>query len=305
VLVGIGLFVSRRGASRAASEKEDDVDEETIVTTAHDLIRRGASPQRAVEELSRVHGSAVSAIVDLDPEVLTDPRFRYFQTRAGRARLKDIQDILAKKAVSRAALSGTLAGIVAAAIKEQTAPEDAAKILAARVAPEEASEFAGMALDRLAEALRGAAGADAVLGTPKARGIAVAIQDALRAGRLAGGGLVVGWLVRAGGPGRRGETVRLDPARSVIGSASSASPRIDGDAQLEPEHAEITVDGGEFYVTPLAGSVKVEGAAITGARPLTDGETLQLGAGVYVFKSASVGRLNTSRGTQASSRAAR
>jgi hypothetical protein len=297
VLLGLVMFFSRRGASRSSSDDEDAEagDEETIVSAAHDLIRRGASPQRAVEELSRVHGSAISAIVDLDAEVLSDPRFRYFQTRAGRARLKDIQDILSKKAVARAALGGTLAGILAAAIKDQTPAEQAAKLLAARVAPEEATEFAAMPLDKLAEALRGASGgAQAVLGTPRARGIAVSIQDALRAGRLAGRGVSVGWLVRAGGPGRRGETLHLDPARSVLGHAPSASLRIDGDGQLASEHAEIVVEDGVFFVAPLEGTVKVEGTPTMDRRQLTDGETLQVGAGVYVFKSASSGQMGTS-----------
>ena len=290
-LVGLVLFLSRRRASSSSSDDDDGTDEEAIVTAAHDLIRRGASPQRAVEELSRAHGAAVSAIINLDPEVVSDPRFRYFQTRAGRARLKDIQDILAKKAVAQARLGGTLAAILAAAIKEQRPPEEAANMLAAQVAPEEAAEFAGMPLDRLAEALRGAAAGQSVLGTPRARGIAVTIQDALRAGRTGGRGVVVGWLVRAGGPGRRGETLRLDATRSVIGRAPSASPRIEADSQLAPEHAEIVVEGSGFLVAPLGGEVKVEGTPTTERRPLTDGETLQLGAGVYVFKLASAGRL--------------
>jgi hypothetical protein len=293
-LFGLFVLFSRRGGGggrRAADDDDDGSDEETIVSATHDLIRRGASPQRAVEELARVHGSAVHQLVNLDEEVLSDSRFRYFQTRAGRARLKDIQDILAKKAVARAALGGTLAGILASAIKEQTPPDQAAKIMAAQVAPEEATEFAGMPLDRLADALRSAAGSQSVLSTPRARGIAVAIQDALRAGQLAGRRVVVGWLVRAGGPGRRGETLRLDPARSVIGRAPSAAPRIDADMELAAEHAEIVFDAGEFFVTPLEGTVQVEGAPISERRQLTDGESLRVGSGTYVFKAVSSGRL--------------
>ena len=52
-----------------------------------------------------------------------------------------------------------------------------------------------------------------ILASPRSRGTALAIQDALRA--QGGASLAVAWLVRAAGPGPRGETLRVAAGRAV------------------------------------------------------------------------------------------
>jgi hypothetical protein len=272
-------------------DEDEDVEAEAVVSAAHDLIRRGASPARAVQELTRQRGAAVRVLVDLDPEILNDPRFPYFRTRPGRLRIKEIQNLLSKKAASRPAVGATLAGILAEAIKQGMPADQAAETLAARLPSDETTAFASLKLDELAQALREAAHREAALGTPRARGIAVAIQDALRVDGGAARGVAVGWLVRAGGPGRRGETLRLTPPRVVIGQGTRSTLRIVGDARLADEHAEISILGGEFVVAPLGGALSVEGKPVLGKRTLSDGETIELGGGLYVFKAARAGSL--------------
>jgi hypothetical protein len=283
-----------RGVDR--SDDDDDDDTESLVTEAHDLIRRGASPARAVEELSRGRGSSVRGLVGLDADILEDPRFPYFRTRPGRIRLKEIQDILSKKSAARPALDETLAQIVAEAIKGGAPAEQTAENLAARVSPDDATAFAALRLEELAQALRDAARQHAVLATPRARGAAVAIQDALRARGTKSRGVAVAWLVRAAGPGRRGETLRLAGARVVLGSAASSAVRLDGDPTVAASHAEIAVSSGEFVIAPLEGTVSVEAKPVRGRRALADGDSIELGAGVFVFKSALSGSLPASDG---------
>ncbi len=54
----------------------------------------------------------------------------------------------------------------------------------------------------------------------------------------------------------------------------------------------------EFLIAPISGAVRVEGTAVTRKQTLVDGETIDLGGGMYVFKCASVGNLATVRGTK-------
>jgi len=284
--IGIVLLLRRR---RAVARDREDHDEEAVVTAAHDLIRRGVSPQRALEELSRGRGSAVRVLVDIDPEVLDDPRFPYFRTRPGRLRIKEMQDLLSKKAAVRAAIGGALAEVLAESIEKGLSPEAAAETLAARVTPEETAAFAAMGLADLARALREASGRQSILASPRARGVAVAVQDALRSENAEARGVAAAWLVRASGPGRRGETLRLEAGRSLLGRAEGCAVRLEGDAAIMEEHGEILSAGGEFVIAPLGGNVSVEGRRLTGRRTLSDGETIELGAGVFVFKSARAG----------------
>jgi len=164
------------------------------------------------------------------------------------------------------------------------------------VPAEEWTAFAGLDLEQLAEALEGSSAAHAVLGTPRARGAAVAIQDALK---LRGGsrGVAVGWLVRAGGPGNRGETLLIGGETVMIGQGPTCAVRLMGDPSVAAEHAELSVDAGVFTVIPRQGAVSVEGKKVDRRHVLSDGETLGIGAGLFVFKCASAG--NLSRGTAA------
>src|SRR5204862_6763707 len=99
--------------------------------------------------------------------------------------------------------------------------------------------------------LREASTRESTLSSPRARGVAVAVQDALRSKSIGRRGIAVAWLVRASGPGRRGQTLRLLGARSVLGSAPTCLVQFERDAGVAPEHAEITLSGGEFVIAPL------------------------------------------------------
>jgi hypothetical protein len=118
----------------------------------------------------------------------------------------------------------------------------------------------------------------------------VSIQDELRSH---GGtdAVLVGWLVRSGGPGRRGETLRLVDGRNLVGAGAGCNVRLAEDPALVDEHAEISRQGDEFVIASLRGGVRVEGSPIDGRRPLTDGETIEVGTTFLVFKSASAGGL--------------
>ena len=136
----------------------------------------------------------------------------------------------------------------------------------------------------------------------------VSIQDTLRT-RVGALGIVVGWMVRAGGSGRRGETLRLGDGRTVIGLSGSCRIRLSQDHTVAAEHAEITLEGGEFAIAPLGGPVTVEGAGVDKRTPLTDGETIGIGDGLFIFKSASAGNMSSEpssgRGRTTAARAAR
>jgi hypothetical protein len=280
----------RRGGGGVVPSSGD-----AIVAAAHDLIRRGASPERAAEELVRRFPDAPGLLGSVDESLLVDPRFPYLRTRPGRKRMQEIRDLLAERSGETAGLGESLARVLAEAVTSHLPAAQAAEKVSAHATAEERAAFVGLDLDRLADALRGAARAHPALGTPRARGVAVALQDALRTGENSARGVAVGWLVRAGGPGRRGETLRLGAERTVIGSGMTCTLRISDDPVLAPEHAEIVAGDEEFAIAPISGAVRVEGQAVTRRQALVDGETIDLGAGMYVFKSASVGNLATVR----------
>ena len=288
LVAGAAIFLLRRRGNGGAVSDDDEV-----LSAAHDLIRRGASPRHAVEELTRNYPESVVELATMDQERYSDPRFPYFRTRPGRLRMQEIRDLLAKKSVDSPMLEDTLAAILAEAVANRTPPDQAAAMVAARVGADECTAFTSLGLDRLAEALRTAAGVHPTLGTPRARGAVVAIQDTLktRGGAL---GILVAWLVRAGGSGKRGETLRLGDSRTVIGLSPTCTIRLSQDPTVASEHAEVALEGSEFAITPLGGPVTVEGTAIDRRRVLTDGETIGIGDGLFIFKSASAGNLAAS-----------
>lgn len=271
-----------------------DDDDEALVAL-HDLIRRGTPPAQAAAELAEVHPDLLAVLTDREESLASDPRFPYLRTRAGRKRLQQIRELLAHKASDRPALKGTLAKALAEVLRNQTSPEEAARALTGRTTADSREAFVEMDMEQLAEALREAAVENPTLNSPRARGVAMAIQDALRAGGNRAAGEAVGWLVRAVGPGRRGETLRLKSPRSLLGRSPSCDVALADDPTVAPEHAELTVDAGEFSILPLGGVVKVEQQQVDHRHVLADGETIEIGAGAYVFKSASLGRVIASR----------
>ena len=292
-IAGVLLFLRRRQGQQATASDDDQV-----LVAIHDLVRRGVSPQRAAEELASNHPEALGLLSGMNESLFADPRFPYLRTRPGRVRLKEIRDILSKQASARPTLGETLAQALAEAIEHGTPPDEAAKMLRGRTTANERAAFVALDFEMLAQALRSSADEHPPLRAPRARGIAAAIQDALRSdGAEAGGGgeAVLGWLVRAFGPGRRGETLRLVPARNVLGQAADCNIRLAIDPSVAPQHAEISLEAGEFAILPLGGTIKVEGKPVEHRQALVDGETLEIGTGLYVFKSATVGHVTASR----------
>jgi hypothetical protein len=287
IVAGAVVVTLRLRRGRAPVESDPDL----ILVAAHDLIRRGASPQRAVEQLTRSYPDAIGSLINLDAESLQDARFPYFRTRPGRLRLQEIRDVLTKTAGDQSELAPALVKAVAAAVATRMAPAAAADTLAALVPVNDWMAFANLDLEQLAAALRVAAREHPALGTPRARGMAVAMQDALRSRGESEKGLVVGWLVRAGGPGRRGETFKINDRRAVIGQAATCSIRLPEDPAVVSEHAEIVMGDGEFTIAPLGGALRLEGVPVDRPRALVDGETIEIGGGQLVFKSVTVGNL--------------
>jgi hypothetical protein len=286
----VAVRLRERNGSQAAPRLD------AILASAHNLIRRGASPERAAEELTRGYPNAVDLLANMDENLMSDPRFPYLRTRPGRKRMKEIREILSRHQGDSPSVSDVMARVLAEGIAGNMSASEVAQKLSALTASEERAAFAALDLERLAEALRTVASVHPVLGTPRARGAVVSIQDALRSEESRTFDVCVGWLVRAGGPGRRGETLKLGNERTVIGQGSACGIQISADPAIASAHAAISMEGGEFSIEPVGGSVKVEGEAVSGRRILVDGETIELGGGIYVYKVAGVLNLSSARG---------
>jgi hypothetical protein len=299
--IGLGVFsffvwwLGGRGR-RKRTDPDSDVSVEAVLATAHNLIRRGASAERAAEQLVREYPEAGRLLEEVDEELLLDRRFPYLRTRPGRKRLQEIRAILDKRQQRVSpALPPLLAQVLAEAASAGISTETAAERLSALTTSEERAAFVALDLERLAEALKLSAQKHTALGTPRARGVAVAIQDALRAEEARKSDVSVGWLVRTGGPGRRGETLRLGGERTILGSGAGCEIQLVGDPAVASAHAAISLEGGEYSVEPVGGSVRLEGETVSGRKPLVDGETLEIGSGFFVFKAASLLSLNSAR----------
>ena len=207
--------------------------------------------------------------------------------------MQEIRDLLAKKSVDSPVLDDTLAAVLADAVTNRTPPgPGGGDGRGAASAPTSARRSPASGLDRLAEALRAAAAPHPALGTPRARGAVVAIQDTLRT-RGGALGIVVGWLVRAGGSGRRGETLRLGDGRTLIGLAARlrdppvAGSHRRGRARRGHARGRRVLDRAARRPGHRRGRARRRAPAL-----LTDGETIGIGDGLFIFKSASAGNLS-------------
>jgi hypothetical protein len=290
-VAGIVAFVAIRRRRGGADEDDDDA-----LADLHDLVRRGTPPAQAAAELAQDHPDLLSLLADREDTLFSDPRFPYLKTRAGRRRLQEIREILAQKATRRPVLKDTLAKALAEAVSGQMSPEQAARAVSGRATADSRAAFVDLDMEQLTEAMRAAAASHPALASARARGVAMAIQDALRGDDGGAAGTAVGWLARAAGPGRRGDTVRLVVPRSVLGRSPACNVTLADDPLLAPEHAEVTLDGDEFSIAPLGGAVKVEQQPVQERQVLVDGETIEIGSSLYVFKSARIGRAMSARG---------
>jgi hypothetical protein len=294
VLAAVIVLLLRRRSS--GEEPMADEDEDPVVAAAHALIQRGLSAQRALVELTRSYPNDVATLAELDASVFADERYPLFKTKAGRRRFEELQALLSHKSNDDTLLGNDLAEVLAQSISGQSPPDQVASSIAARVPEDQWGAFSRMGLDELARALRASGGRHPVLATPRARGVALEIQAALRSeSQRSNHSLAVGWLVRAAGQGKRGETLRLGSGRSILGRGPACEIRMEADTQVAEQHAAIGVKRGAFYIEPMQGTIKVETKPVSGRQPLGDGDTIEIGRGRYVFKCVSAGRVDQSR----------
>ncbi len=276
---GIGALVflgKRRGSGDA------DEDMEGFLDAIQELVRRKVAPERAAVELSRWYPDLVSELANIDVADLDPTEYRLLKSRAGQARLQAFAKALdSDEAEVGAGPSDDLVRILANAFANSLSEADTARQIRARVPDKRWASFARARFDEVTALLKQASAAHLDLGSPRARTFVLAVQDALR--DRDGAEIVVGWLVRAAGPGRRGESLRLARPRTVIGTGASCQLRIE-DNHLGAEHLAISEAAGAFGVRVLQGPVNVEGHAVNGERALMDGETLEFGQGQYIFK---------------------
>jgi hypothetical protein len=286
--IGVLLFFRLRAGRRS------EADEDPIITATHALIRRGMSPQRALAELTRGFPESIAGLAKVDESVFSDPHYPLLQTRAGRRRFEEIRALLTQSDNEESAVHDSLFAALAEAITAQTPARKAAESIAARLPEDQWGALSRLGLEELARALRQAGKRFPVLGLPRSRGLVLDIQEALRA--QTGSSLAMAWLVRAAGPGRRGETLGLRTGRAVVGRGTACDLVLRADAQVAEQHAVFSDTHGEFAIEPLAGSTKVEDVRIEGRRPLSDGDTVEIGQGRYVFKCVTTGNLGKSTG---------
>jgi len=296
VLVVVALVIVLLRRRTGADERGEAEDEQPVVAAAHALIQRGLPASRALVELTRSYPNDVGELAALDASVFADERYPLFKTKAGRRRFEELQALLTRKSNDDTLIGADLAEVLSQSISSQVAPDQVASSIAARVPEDQWSAFARLGLDELAKALRASGGRYPVLASTRARGVALEIQAALRSeSRTTNKSLAVGWLVRAAGQGKRGETMRLADQRVVLGRGTSCQIRLDGDPQVADQHAAIVEKRGAFFIEPMQGTIKVETKTVPGKQPLGDGDTIELGQGRYVFKCVSTGNVAHSR----------
>jgi hypothetical protein len=295
VIAAVVVVLLRRRSDGGGERVEDD-DEQPVVAAAHALIQRGLPAQRALVELTRSYPNDVGLLAELDASVFSDERYPLFKTKAGRRRFEEIQALLSHKSNDDTLIGADLAEVLAQSISSQSPADQVASSIAARVPEDQWSAFARLGLDELAKALRASGSQHPVLASPRARGVALEIQAALRTeSRSTNKALAVGWLVRAAGQGKRGETLRLPEGRVVLGRGPACQVSFDNDMQVAEQHAVIVERRGAFYIEPMQGTIKVETKTVTAKQPLGDGDTIELGQGRYVFKCVSSGHVSHSR----------
>jgi hypothetical protein len=246
------------------------------------LVRLGTSADAAVVQLSQQFPDQIDRLRTLEPGKLDAEKYRYLRTRAGQARLKEIQKQL-EDSDAEPLVDSEMAGILSKAMTSGVEPQEAARQIKARVSDDRWSALSRARDQNLNESLARAANDFAPLQAPQAAGFASDVRAALRS--RDGAQLSVGWFARATGPGRRGETLRITSSPCVVGRAAECTLRLGEDPQLADRHAEINQLDGEFKIRALGGSrVTVDERDITAPQALSDGVVVSLGSCRYVFK---------------------
>lgn len=253
---------------------------ESLLDAANNLIEQGVSARRALINLSRRFPKQVAQLAASDAARLAEAGYPALQSKAGRRRFEEMVALLKRDDATD--LGDDLATALAQVVTEQVPADWAVARLAAQVAEDELARFSRLGLQPLASALRKAGERHPVLLAPRSRALALALQEALRMPHTTGRS--VGWLVRAAGPGRRGETLRVEKPRVLLGRSAGCEVRLDNDAQAAQEHAAIQESQGQFTIEPLQGPVKVEDQSVTARQALRDGDTIEMGETRFVWK---------------------
>jgi hypothetical protein len=281
-LVAAGLLMALLllGGSWVVRARRSREQDETVLSAAGALIEQGVTARRALITLSRRFPKDVTSLAALNASALEADGPPALQTRAGRRRFEEMVALL--KRGDEARLSDDLAAALAQVLAEDLPADQAALRLAAQISEDELAGFSRLGLEPLASALRKAGERHPLLATPRSRALALAVQEALRLPQT--NAKSVGWLVRAAGPGKRGETLCLGKARVVLGRSPGCDVHLSEDSQIAQEHAAINESRGQFTIEPLQGWVKVEGQRVEACRPLHDGDTLEMGDSRFVWK---------------------
>jgi hypothetical protein len=275
-LLGVLLLVGVAWLMRARPRKQA----ESLLDVANDLIEQGITARRAIINLSRRFPKEVATLAASDPSALAEAGYPALQTKAGQRRFQEMVALL--KPGDEGHLGDELAAALAQVIAENLSAQQAATQLRARIAEDELLAFSRLSLQPLASSLRKAGSRHPVLSAPRSRALALAIQEALRLPQTTGRS--VGWLVRAAGPGKRGESLCLGKARVLLGRSTSCDLRLDADAQIAQEQAMISEERGQFTIEPLQAPVKVEDQVVNAPHPLHDGDTIEMGESRFVWK---------------------
>ena len=199
----------------------------------------------------------------------SDARFPYLRTRPGRKRLQEIRAILAAAAGGRRRLlpEGARSGCWRTRSDPGVSAQTAAERLSALTTSEERAAFVALDL----EAARRGAEAERSRrirrsGTPRARGVVVAIQDALRADETRKSGVsrrmarAHGWTGAARGDAAARAT--SEPSSAAARGARFSWSGIRPSLRRTPRSRW---KGGEYSVEPIGGSG--EGRGRDGERP--------------------------------------
>jgi FHA domain len=269
---GLAVFALRRGRGG----KLDGLLEEL-----QQIVRLGRPADEAVADLSQRFPEDVHRLATLDLGKLDPAKYRYLRTRAGQARIKEIQKQL-EDSDAEPVVDDEVANILSGAMTKGQGAKDVARQIRARVGDDRVGALSRAGSQNLKDSLARVAKDHAPLKASRAADFAAEVQEALR---TAGGPpLAVGWFARATGPGKRGQTLPLPGGRVIVGRSADCQLRIADDQQLADRHAEIREADGEFLIRPLDGRVAVEDQDLQGEQPLVDGAVVTLGACRYVFK---------------------
>jgi hypothetical protein len=245
------------------------------------LIRIGTAAEAAVVHLSQKFPDSIDRLKTLDVQKLDPEQYRYLRTRAGQARIKEIQTQL-RDSDAEPLVDREMASILSRAMTSGVEPREAARQIMAQIPDNRWGALSRAGDQSLQDSLARAAQDFAPLKASHASGFAVDVRTALRTRE--GAHLSVGWLARASGPGRRGETLGIPTPSCVVGRGFDCGLRIGEDPELAERHAEVNLLGGEFVLRPLEGRVVLDDREVTGQRPLSDGAVVTLGSCSYVFK---------------------